>query len=957
MPMKKGISRRRFLRAASALTIGAASAFPFPPEAAEERAVILENEFTRYVIGADGQNRSFVDKRTGRDYCRHELFTTFLSLKKGGQAYQPSHCEQAAGKITTEFAEARVTVITCVVVRPHYFTLEVTSVEGEGVEELTLSDLRLNTSKHIGKIANVAWDKEFAVAVMALNLQTNAGGKCDAGFQCEGQARLWSACYPKFGLQGARIGLLGCPTAELRRVIQEMVLRDGFVHSELGGAWALDAPETNDSYLFAYPSEADVDDWIAMARTGGFKEVLVSEIGPYGQYDPNPARYPHGLEGVKMVVDRIHAAGLKAGWHMLAFTIGKNDPWVTPVPDPRLAVRRTLTLAAPVSAEATFVPSVESPEGLPVHSGFWFRGGMDVLVEKEILTYRGLQTSPPYGLTGCRRGAHGTTASTHARGANLGNLQEVFGTYVPDPNSGLMEEMEQRLADIIRTCGFDKIYFDGLDGADVFAGSEWSWYYGSKFALEVFRRARTRLQVEASAWYHHTWHITSRLGAWDHPVRDPKRFIDLHVNGNSGVGDLLHAQLGWWALQNYKGRLGIATTSDVIEYLGAKCLANNMAFSLEEITPTDLRNNPNWERLLPILGKYEALRLDGGASEAVKARLCIPGDEFTLEKRDGRWSFLPVIYNEHKIAAVDGIQNVMSVPNPYSAQPPRLRIQALWSAAPYGASGELVLADWHNPGVFRERRTAPGVSCDLEVSAERVMPGIASGRYTARSNLAERRGAWAMVGTAFLPPLDMAARPALGVWVHGDGKGEILNFQLVDVRGPDPAVGEHYINVDFIGWRYFELVEPEGKRWSDYVWPYDNPLAVYREAVNDAQIAGLNIYYNNLPPRQTVSCLLSSVRALAVEKVKLENPRLTMGSETLRIPVVVESGCYLELNSPQDCRLYNPDGVLLRECTPEGNIPPLAGGENQIVFACDGPSGYNARSLVTTITTGSPLGE
>jgi hypothetical protein len=132
-------------------------------------------------------------------------------------------------------------------------------------------------------------------------------------------------------------------------------------------------------------------------------------------------------------------------------------------------------------------------------------------------------------------------------------------------------------------------------------------------------------------------------------------------------------------------------------------------------------------------------------------------------------------------------------------------------------------------------------------------------------------------------------------------------------------------------------------------------MAVYREAVNDAQIAALNIYYNNLPPGETVSCLLSSVRALAVEKVKLENPRFTLGSETLRIPVAIESGCYVDFNSPQDCKLYNPGGAFLRDCGAEGNVPRLAEGENQIVFACDGPSGYNARALVTTITMGSPL--
>ena len=43
-----------------------------------------------------------------------------------------------------------------------------TSVAGESVGELTLSDLPLDISKHIAKIANVAWDDEFAAAVMAL---------------------------------------------------------------------------------------------------------------------------------------------------------------------------------------------------------------------------------------------------------------------------------------------------------------------------------------------------------------------------------------------------------------------------------------------------------------------------------------------------------------------------------------------------------------------------------------------------------------------------------------------------------------------------------------------------------------------------------------------------------------------------------------------------------------------
>jgi hypothetical protein len=831
----------------------------------------------------------------------------------------------------------------------------VTQVAGEEVEDLTLADLRLEITKHLGKIANVAWDDQFAVAVMALNLHTNAGGNCDAGLKCDPQARLWSACYQKLGIEGTKIALLGCPAPQLRQVIKEMVAHEGLIRSDVGGAWALDAPETNYSYLFALPSESDVDDWVALARTGGFKEVLVSEIGPYGHYDPDPVRYPHGLDGVKGVVDKIHAAGMKAGWHMLAFTIAKNDSWVSPIPDRRLAARNVLTLAAPISGDAAFVPTVESPRDLPLHSGFWFRGGMDVHLDDEILSYTGVQTTPPLGLTGCTRGVHKTKAALHSRGASLRNLQEVFGLYVPDANSTLFEELAERVAEIIRFCGFEKIYFDGLDGADAFAGSDWSWYYGPKFALEVFRRARTRLQVEASAWYHHTWHLTSRLGAWDHPTRDPKRFIDLHIDGNHALGDLVPTQLGWWSLQNYKDRLAVATTRDVVEYLAAKCLANDMAFSLEEIKPADLQENPNWARLLPTLGQYEPLRLKGAVSEDIKAKLRVPGDEFTLVSQSGQWQFLPVTYDEHKLTAVDGIHNVFRVTNRYSAQKPRFRIQALMSAAPYDAPESKVLADFDTLSEFGRRQTAPNVSCQLEASIEPAKVGKPNGSFTARNSAPERRGAWALWGKSFAPLVNISNCPALGVWIHGDAKGEVLNLQLVDVTGTGPAVGEHYVLVDFTGWHYFELVEPEGKLWSDYLWPYDNPLAVYRETPDNRQIAELNIYYNNLPPKETVNCLLSPVKALAVKRVKLENPRLSLGDATLMFPVAVETGCYVEFNSPDDSKLYDPNGVFLGDCPPVGEVPTLGEGKNQMIFACDGPNGYNARALVTTITTGAPL--
>ena len=81
----------------------------------------------------------------------------------------------------------------------------------------------------------------------------------------------------------------------------------------------------------------------------------------------------------------------------------------------------------------------------------------------------------------------------------------------------------------------------------------------------------------------------------------------------------------------------------------------------------------------------------------------------------------------------------------------------------------------------------------------------------------------------------------MGVWIHGDGKGELLNLQL---NGPDhlDCVCDHYITVDFEGWRYCELVEPETDRFEAHSWPYNRCVyKTYRERFPYGQLAQLSL--------------------------------------------------------------------------------------------------------------------
>ena len=69
----------------------------------------------------------------------------------------------------------------------------------------------------------------------------------------------------------------------------------------------------------------------------------------------------------------------------------------------------------------------------------------------------------------------------------------------------------------------------------------------------------------------------------------------------------------------------------------------------------------------------------------------------------------------------------------------------------------------------------------------------------------------------------------------------------------------------------------------------------------------------------------------------------------------IDSGCYLEFNSLDDCRLYGPQGELIRTVVPTGSVPQLASGENALEFRCEAPPGIRARAYVTVITQGEPL--
>ena len=907
----------------------------------------IKNDFVDFALGADGRNRCFVDRSTGQDYCAGKGNSPFARVKKGGKEYPVTAATCTDGVVTVRFGDAGVTADIGVEVKGRYLVFEVKRLEGEGVEEFTFIDVPLTTKGQP--------EEAFAACALALNLQTNVRDLPGPS------SRLRAACYPRFGFVGARAAVIGCPRDKLREIMKEVVGdAPGLPHSQLGGPWAMDAPENYGSYLMTTGiSEKDVDDWIGVARSLGVRQIDMhgGRSFRFGDCEPDPKMYPNGRASLKAVIDKLHAAGILAGLHTYAFFMAKNCPWVTPVPDPRLGKDATFTLAEALTAEATTVPVEEPTANMSTVTGFFVRNSVTLQVDDELITYGDVSKEAPFGFKGCKRGAWGTRVAPHAKGTRVQHLRECFGLFVPDGESTLLTEVAAKTAEMFNECGFDMIYLDALDGEDAIAGRENGWHYGSKFTFEICQRLKKSAIMEMSTFHHHLWFVRSRMGAWDHPSRSHKKFVDIHCAANAMCQRMfMPSNLGWWSFKTWTGALGEPTFSDDIEYWCGKALANDSSIEIG-VSPADLAKTPALPRLAAIVKRYEDLRLAKYFGEEVKRELRVPGDEFSLgQDAGGKWGFRRIQYSKHRVEGLDGWSDSWGVTNRFGQQPLRLRIEALLSAGAYDAPGNITLADFRDANEFTNRVAEAGIRFGLEPCADVVKVGQTSGRFSATSERQGRERAWAKAGKVFAPALNLEKHQAMGVWVHGDGKGEVLNLQLKSPPGFTPGDGDHYIIVDFTGWRYFELIEPEGERYASYSWPYGGIYSIYRENVTYSRVHALNMFLNNIPAKGAVACEMSPIVALPTVTAKLRNPAIAIAGGTIRFPVEMESGSYLEFQSMADCKLYGPKGELLREIRPEGDVPALGGGPNRISFSCDGSPGLRLRARVTVIALGPAVG-
>jgi len=885
-------------------------------------AATFENRRATLAIDTRGRVVSLRSKASNRELLAHPQELVSAKLKDGRQ-FTARKASLSSGALTFEFPRGQGTAVLAVDTRKDHFTFTIRSLTLPDVASLTFFNLPVTTTKYRGGMANMLSDDTDAVCLRGYDLPV----------EMSAELKVWTTA--EHGLTGWRAGLAAGPKKEMPAMLRAMAADAGVPISKLGGPWSLGAEANRGSYLFADLSYASVDDWIELARRGGFTHIHIHGWwNTLGHYDVNTNLFPRGLADMKDTVARIHAAGLKAGIHTLTACISTRDPWVTPEASSNLIAAASYTLARAMSPTDTVIYVNEKPS--PRHDVvFTYSGnGNAIHIGSEIVQYSEVVREPPYAFAKCQRGAFKTRPATHTAGEQADYLQQRYMAFYPKPGSPLADELADCIANVFNTCKLDQIYFDGSEGM--------MSRYGIDFMRHaIFKRLHGEVLVEASEWGTHNWWFHSRLGAWDHSVWAAKRFQDLHIASDAKFrnADLLEPQMGWWAPR-------APTTQarghflDEMEYFAAKNLGLDSAMSIQGVNVTRQPLPFHIEKQMTVLGWYERLRLARYFDTQTVARVAVPGDEFRLRQdRDGAWKFTPVKMSTHRINRSER----WTIQNPFAEQPLSARIEALYSVAPYDSPKRICVTDF---AAFRPSTASPSVTLRLE-----QVVGDSNLCLRAENKGATRRGAWAKAGLAFASPYrNISGTGALGVWVKGDSKGALLNIQLRSPREYMHGLSDHYVTLDFTGWRYVELLlrERDVEQMTNYQWPYGTGYSVYRTGVDMAHISELNLYLNNLPPGESTEVVISPIMALAVQPAELKNPALTVNGDTLTLPVTLKSGDFLELEPTGDCAHYNDKGDLLALVRPTA-APALRPGENTVTFNC-------ARAEVTLNAFGTPFG-
>jgi hypothetical protein len=615
-------------------------------------------------LSGSGQIMAMRDPMTGKDFLAPGQKAPLLRVRVGNEWLEPANASFNAPANLLELSYPNSKVAAQVQVTQNKTHLVFHLVKIAPVDEVNAvawGPYPTVIDKTIGEVVGVVRDGAYAIGLQALNIKTlggklvNSSGsdyargtvavKTDFGSSLQAYSldrskprniSMHHDFYPEVPVEpipnqttvGSKIALFGCPEKVALSRIGEIEVAEGLPHPLINGGWHKQSPETGRAYLITDFRESNIDKMLVYAQQAGLMSLYnMGVFRSWGHFEPEPNQFPNGLAGVKACADKAAKLGLRIGVHTLTSFIHTYDPYVTPIPDKRLAVAGTSSLAQPVDAAA---------KEIQVESKYYFTNLTHstlhaVKIDDEILRYRDVTPEPPYTLLDCQRGAFGTLASDHPKTATAAMLLD-YPYQTLFPNFKLQQEIAGNLAHFFNETGVSQLDFDGHECCY----SSGQGDYGiAAFSEAVFKDTKHTLVNGTSTPSHYYWHICHYWN-WGEPwyggFRESQADSRLQ-NQPYLERNYMPNMLGWF-------QLTASTTSEDIEWMMARAAGFHAGFALVA-TQKNLDDNPRTPQVLGLIKLWQEASSNRVFSSQQLVRLKDTDNDFHLERTDTGWKLFP----------------------------------------------------------------------------------------------------------------------------------------------------------------------------------------------------------------------------------------------------------------------------------------------------------------------------
>ncbi len=654
----------------------------------DTQIINLSTESLKITLDDKGSFVNLIDLKNGKDYILKDTLSSLMSVRIKNKIVHPLSAS-AKDSIIRLYFENDVVASIKIEKKQTHFTFELISItHHDRVELIIWGPYPTSIQKEISETVGVVRNDDFAIGIQALNIKTLGGypwnesdrmpefdiiregvsnnmhpktdgsvlyrieaamplanGSClqaycrnrttERLYSDVGHDKIVAPPYDDGGVIGSKIALFGSAESTALETIGAIEIAEGLPHPMIDGEWVKTNPHAAAAYLITSFTETNVEEAIELTKKAGLKYLYHygKTFENWGHFDLYKDEFPNGIQGLKNCVDKAAAKGIKMGTHCLSNFITTNDPYVTPIPDSRLAKVGSSIVVDDVDAKTTTI-TIESPD---------FFNQMEnnnlktVVIGEELVRYGSVSAESPWRLLDCQRGAFNTKVRYHKSGDKISKLLD-HGYKVFLTDADLTKEMAKTLANLYNQTGLRQISFDGLEGnRSTGLGTygetlmPYTWYNTLSDEL------KNHLIIDASRTTHFFWHIYSRMN-WGEPWYAGFRESQAEYRFNNQAyfaRNFMPGMLGWF-------KMTPETSVEDIEWMLAKSAGYSAGYALVADLPT-VYQNCNAGKILELIGDWEKLRISNSFSEAQKEVMRSRGNEFTIVKmNDTKWHWQEV---------------------------------------------------------------------------------------------------------------------------------------------------------------------------------------------------------------------------------------------------------------------------------------------------------------------------